>query len=465
MNASDFAGYRAVKRAPTRATFTNAERETFEVFGMGMPSSGGATMALILNLLEAAMRVGRYLPFAFDANRTAVPGGSYGPPPSPPVCNRHGRHNPCAGTTCDGDGDGPCDCDPCPACAALAACPAASDQATCEAALCDFTPGTDQATGSTVDGESGMRAAADASRWWAPGVDYTAQGLQTLADAQNIAFADRNKYMGDADFVNLPLPPFVPAEGGLFSKEYASERWAEYGGRTQQEVAWGTPPDWNATLGAGMLEDDQGTTHFVVVDKDKNVVSWTTTIEANMGSSVVVPGRGFPLNNELTDFDSTAEDSEGNPNANAPAGGKRPRRTALGADATSVGGKRPRSSMSPTIVLKDNEPFMALGCPGGSTIIGAVSNALLARVMHQLPLQTAVDLPRNIARNNRYGVSIEEALCFQWPAVCEIFEAEGYTTRVRRPGTLVQALEVLDDGTFVSAADTKRIDSGACGAV
>jgi gamma-glutamyltranspeptidase/glutathione hydrolase len=87
------------------------------------------------------------------------------------------------------------------------------------------------------------------------------------------------------------------------------------------------------------------------------VVSWTTTIESNMGSSVVVPGRGFPLNNELTDFDATAADGEGNPNANAPQGGKMPRRTALlAAERALLGGKRPRSSMSPTVVLKDGAP-------------------------------------------------------------------------------------------------------------
>ena len=136
-----------------------------------------------------------------------------------------------------------------------------------------------------------------------------------------------------------------------------------------------------------------------------------------MGSSVVVPGRGFPLNNELTAFDSAAEDADGNPNANAPEGGKMPRRTALYPEERRLlGGKRPRSSMSPTIVLKNGEPHSAIGCPGGSTIIGAVSNALLGRIMHNLPLQTAVDLPRIIARNTG-SASIEEALCSQWCAL------------------------------------------------
>ena len=105
----------------------------------------------------------------------------------------------------------------------------------------------------------------------------------------------------------------------------------------------------------------------------------TTTIEANMGSSVVVPGRGMLLNNELTDFTQSALDSEGLPNAHAPEGGKRPRRTALtAAERASLGGKRPRSSMAPTIVLEAGKPLLGIGSPGGSTIIGAVANSLSA---------------------------------------------------------------------------------------
>ena len=107
-----------------------------------------------------------------------------------------------------------------------------------------------------------------------------------------------------------------------------------------------------------------------------------------MGSSLVVPGRGFLLNNEMTDFDIIALDDEGLLNANAPAGGKRPRRTAATAEErATVGGKRPRSSMAPTIVLERGRPLLAIGSPGGTTIIGAVTNALMARLVHRLPLQ------------------------------------------------------------------------------
>ena len=416
MEFSDISGYRAVKRAPTHVSFAGPNQEDYELFGMGMPSSGGATMAMIFNLLEAAGLAGDYQPMGFDPHRTTT----------------------AANAGAAGGGGA---------------------QEEEDEAVAAATNAYDSSTGNAID--SG----------WAVGADYTGQDLKALADAQNIAFADRNKYMGDADFVDLPMPPGCGRAGcgadagGLFSKEYARQRWQNFSNATQRPVPWGVPPDWDGSLGAGMLEDDHGTTHFVVVDKDKNVISWTTTIEANMGSSVVVPGRGFPLNNELTDFDSTAVDSEGNPNANAPAGGKRPRRTALHPEERELlGGKRPRSSMSPTIVLKDGEPFMAIGCPGGSSIIGAVSNALLGRLVHEMPLQAAVDLPRMISKNTGSN-SAEEALCYQWPEACAEMRAAGYRVDERRPGTLVEAAEILPDGSLLSAADTKRIDSGACGAI
>ena len=119
--------------------------------------------------------------------------------------------------------------------------------------------------------------------------------------------------------------------------------------------------------------------------------------------------------------------------------------------------------MSPTIVLKDGEPFLAIGCPGGSSIIGAVTNALLGRLVHELPLQTAVDLPRIISKNP--SNAIEAPMCVQWPGVCEEFQQSYPNTSVSGPGTLVQAIEVSSDGEMLSAADTKRIDSGACGAI
>jgi gamma-glutamyltranspeptidase/glutathione hydrolase len=169
-----------------------------------------------------------------------------------------------------------------------------------------------------------------------------------------------------------------------------------------------------------------------------------------------------------------SHDAQGLPNANAPAGGKRPRRTALGGRAAreALGGKRPRSSMSPTIVLRRNastgvmEPLLAIGCPGGSTIIGATSNALLGRLVHGLPLQTAIDLPRVIARNNDKPAIAEEALCSQWPSTCGAgLAALNYSVTTYHASTLVQAAELTDDGGLVAAADTLRIDSGACGVI
>ena len=101
---------------------------------------------------------------------------------------------------------------------------------------------------------------------------------------------------------------------------------------------------------------------------------------------------------------------------------------------------------------------------GGSSIIGAVSNALLGRLVHEMPLQAAVDLPRMISKNTGSNTA-EEALCYQWPEACAEMRAAGYRVDERRPGTLVEAAEILPDGSLLSAADTKRIDSGACGAI
>src|SRR5207237_3193520 len=118
------------------------------------------------------------------------------------------------------------------------------------------------------------------------------------------------------------------------------------------------------------------TNHLVVADRFGNVVSYTTTIEQIAGSAIAVPHYGFLLNNELTDF-NPAPSSPGTPDPNLPAGGK-----------------RPRSSMSPTIVLHDGSPFMALGSPGGATIITTVLQTLLDRIDFGLSLPEAIAAPR-----------------------------------------------------------------------
>ena len=129
------------------------------------------------------------------------------------------------------------------------------------------------------------------------------------------------------------------------------------------------------------MSDGQSTTHLTVADRWGNVVAYTLTIESTGGNGIVVPGRGFLLNNELTDFNFTADPGRA-PDPNLPGPGK-----------------RPRSSMSPTIVLADGEPFLAVGSPGGSTIITTVLQILVNRIDLGMTLPDALAAPRATQRN------------------------------------------------------------------
>src|SRR5262249_15262940 len=159
--------------------------------------------------------------------------------------------------------------------------------------------------------------------------------IDLLARAGAVAFADRNAYLGDQDW-----SPTIDMRA-LLKPEFVQAR---------REAARSLRPGEKASPATST--EGEHTTHFSIIDADRNVVSCTTTIEHGMGSGVVVPGRGFLLNNELTDFDLEAESG---PNALDATRG--PRRTALGGEKT-VGGKRPRSSMAPVIVFRDGKPWL-----------------------------------------------------------------------------------------------------------
>jgi gamma-glutamyltranspeptidase/glutathione hydrolase len=149
-------------------------------------------------------------------------------------------------------------------------------------------------------------------------------------------------------------------------------------------------------------EDHGGyTTHFSVVDKHGNIVAYTTTIEQGWGTGIMVPGYGFLLNNELTDFNMvpTFDAATGNPGAN---------------DVAAF--KRPRSSMVPTIVLKHGEPFAAYGSPGGATIINSVLNISLNLIDHGMTIQEAIDAPRLSVTSASGAVSCEGGQPFMTPA-------------------------------------------------
>eukprot|EP00457_Paulinella_chromatophora_P001849 gb/GEZN01001851.1/.p1 GENE.gb/GEZN01001851.1/~~gb/GEZN01001851.1/.p1 ORF type:complete len:728 (-),score=106.33 gb/GEZN01001851.1/:464-2647(-) len=285
-----------------------------------------------------------------------------------------------------------------------------------------------------------------------------AEFLHRFLDVQDASFADRNKYLGDADWVDIPLE-------GLMDKGYASTRAKEIFKTLQSArsvsgaaaVSAGNPPGLSNAHQFASAPDTpkSGTTHFSVVDKDRNVIAFTTTIEENFGSAVVVPGRGFLLNNELTDFTSTPRDDNGVPFANAPAGGKLPRRTALDRpadgqnipDSRSLGGKRPMSSMAPTLLFKNRGtnpvPVLAIGAPGGTRIIGTVLNGLVNYIDFGMCLADAVAAPRAIARNVS-PIQIEQSLYETEPNSIQILTERQFDMEATAAiNTFLQAVEIV----------------------
>ncbi len=197
-----------------------------------------------------------------------------------------------------------------------------------------------------------------------------------FVEASRLMYADRDQYIADPRYVPVPVE-------GLLDPRYLDERARLIGDRMAQPApAPGTPPGASMTrLGRDATLDVPGTSHFVVVDDEGDVVSMTTSVESLFGSGRAVGG--FFLNNQLTDFSFKAVDDLGHAVPNAVAGGK-----------------RPRSSMSPVIVLRrdDGHLVAALGSPGGSAILAYNAKALVGLLFWDLPLQQAFDLPNVIAR-------------------------------------------------------------------
>ncbi|MDE3059332.1 MAG: gamma-glutamyltransferase [Bacteroidota bacterium] len=196
---------------------------------------------------------------------------------------------------------------------------------------------------------------------------HSAREVHVLAEAMRRVFADRAEFLGDADFVKVPLH-------WLLSKKYADER------RATIDSVMASP---SSSVSHGILPRDESnqTTHFSVVDKDGNCVGVTTTLNGLFGSKVVVDGAGFLLNNEMDDFSA----KPGAPNMFGLVGGT--------ANAIAPG-KRMLSSMSPTIVLKEGKPFIVLGARGGSRIITSVAQVIVNVIDFGMNIQEAVDAPR-----------------------------------------------------------------------
>ena len=251
------------------------------------------------------------------------------------------------------------------------------------------------------------------------------ESWRLIGDASRLAFADRGRYMADSDFVPMPT-------AGLVDPAYLAERAALLAGDTAlAEVSPGTPEFDHALIWA----DDESlelpsTSHISIVDSFGNVASMTTTIENAFGSRLMT--NGFLLNNELTDF-SFRTHSDGVPIANALAPGK-----------------RPRSSMSPTIVLKDGVPVLAVGSPGGSRIIGYTAKTIIAYLDWGMDVQQAVDLPHLVNRFGTYDLEDGTAATELAPAL----EAMGYEVNLR---DLTSGLHVIAIGDGLQGgADPRR---------
>jgi gamma-glutamyltranspeptidase / glutathione hydrolase len=193
----------------------------------------------------------------------------------------------------------------------------------------------------------------------------TAASVQLMTEAERRAFADRAEYLGDADFVKVPVATLV-------SDKYLTARMKDY-----------TPGKAgnSETIKAGTIKESEETTHLSVIDKDGNAVSITTTLNGGYGSRTVVAGAGFLLNNEMDDFSV----KPGVPNMYG----------AVGAEANAIApGKRMLSSMTPTIVLKNNLPYMVVGTPGGTTIPTSVFQTIVNIIDFGMSAEDAVNKPK-----------------------------------------------------------------------
>jgi gamma-glutamyltranspeptidase/glutathione hydrolase len=275
------------------------------------------------------------------------------------------------------------------------------------------------------------------------GVDVGAlsstQYLHRFIEASRLSFADRNRWVGDPAFVDVPTRE-------LLSQRFADSRACLISPDKvlTSPVAPGDPrnPAACATVGAASPTPYEGehTTHLTTADRWGNVVAYTLTIEQEGGSGIVVPGRGFLLNNELTDFSFTPV-TPGVPDPNLPGSGK-----------------RPRSSMAPTIVLDHGKAVLAVGSPGGASIITTVLQVLVGKLDRDLPLVKAIAAPRASQRNS---VSTQAEVGFLATPEAGALEALGHRFTSTAEIGSVTGVELLRDGRWRAAAEPTRRGGGA----
>ncbi|MFV2053696.1 gamma-glutamyltransferase [Aliiroseovarius sp. YM-037] len=253
-----------------------------------------------------------------------------------------------------------------------------------------------------------------------------AETWRLIGDASRLAFADRGRYMADSDYVPMPTE-------GLVADDYLSERATMLETDAALETVEPGSPEWDHAM---LWADDQAielpsTSHISIVDSDGNALSMTTTIENGFGSRLMTPD-GFLLNNELTDF-SFRTHSDGYPIANR-----------------IEPGKRPRSSMSPTIVMQDGKPVLVIGSPGGSRIIGYVAQAIIAHLDWGMDVQQAVAMPHLVNRFGKYDLEAETTAADFETTLTEM----GFEVGVRDLNSGLHAIAIGE--TLEGAADPRR---------
>lgn len=255
----------------------------------------------------------------------------------------------------------------------------------------------------------------------------SADTWRIIGDASRLAFADRGRYMADSDFVPMPTE-------GLVDPSYVATRAQLLAGDDAlPEVAPGNPA-WDHAM---LLADDESielpsTSHISIVDQFGNALSMTTTIENGFGSRLMAPG-GFLLNNEMTDF-SFRTQRDGVPIANR-----------------MEPGKRPRSSMAPTIVMQDGEPVLVIGSPGGSRIIGYVAQTIIAHLDWDMDVQSAIAMPHLV---NRFGTyDLEEGTDAE--GFADALTDMGFEVNVRGLTSGLHAIAISEYGLF-GGADPRR---------
>jgi gamma-glutamyltranspeptidase/glutathione hydrolase len=266
------------------------------------------------------------------------------------------------------------------------------------------------------------------------------QVLHRYLEASALSFADRGRYVGAYTKESVLRK--------LVSDSWAAQRACQID--PNRALIKPVPPgDINArgctpARVGGPTEEGQSTTNLTVADKWGNIVEYTLTIEQTGGNAMVVPGRGFLLNNELTDFNFTGTQGDAyDPNLPGPS-------------------KRPRSSMSPTILLKDGKPFLALGSPGGATIITTVLQILVNRLILDMSLPEAMAAPRASQRNTA-GIQAEPAFHTTYgPALTALGHTFGPDVPELGAAT---AIELTGHGGFIASAEPVRRGGGAAGVV